>query len=135
MKQSTQNLITLRDKVFPVVFEMDKRGRVDLNQFNSECGTYKCLRGWHDTIVFGYAARGVRSKSHPYNRCKYFTISKIDWLKLFGSATHGTLQDRYNYLCNLIEQRLKEEGEIEHKLPERNFAAECEAMLETGVMV
>jgi len=37
-REQLNNLITLRDKVFPIVFEMDKQGRVDLDDFRISCG-------------------------------------------------------------------------------------------------
>ena len=100
MNQQLQNLITLRDKVFPIVFEQDKFSNVNLNIF--KCGTQKCLLGWYGHIT-GYNYRNVSATVDK----EHFGI--CEWARLFGGAEFGTLQDRYNYLCKLIDEKLAEE--------------------------
>ena len=106
MNRELQNLYVLQDEVFPKVFELDKEGRVNLDIIESGCGTYRCLLGW-----YGYFT-GLNVKSNSLMpECKHFGLTSTQWLALFGAKIEaGTLTDRYNYLCSLIQEKEKELG-------------------------
>ena len=119
---SLQNLYTLRDKVFPVVFEMDKQGRVDLNEIDSNCGAIHCLWGWYQEI------EGIELRASDKTLVKHFG-GNFDCDRLFGASECGTLADRYDYLCNLIRER---EAQL---VPERNFIKEIEEIIQRSDLI
>ena len=121
MNQQLQNLITLRDRVFPVVFEMEKEGRVNLDSYS--CGTSHCLKGWyaalsgqiHQEVSLWCVRDFAKVLSGGEN---HFGLSRNENCTLFGLSFRGSLQDRYDFLCQLIDERMKLE------VPERDFAKE-----------
>ncbi len=108
MNQQTQNLITLRDKVFPIVFDMDKQGRVDLSYYESGCGTHRCLLGWYVHEVY----------HQKFRDSVFFKGDVIDEIErefgenaycLFGGKSYGSLQTRCVCLYSLLNERLKDD--------------------------
>lgn len=103
------NLITLRDSVFPIVFEMEKGGRVDLDVYESECGTAHCVLGWYVHEIEQVPFSKSRFHEDPVHEAKEeFGILESQYDPLFGSERHGTLQERYDYLCEIINNQQKE---------------------------
>lgn len=97
------NLIKLRDDVFPVIFEMEKKGRVDLNHYESDCGALHCVLGWYVNMVYQMKFVGSRFFAHTLDEgVSEFGITCGDFCKLFGGEDHGTLEERRDYLCNII---------------------------------
>ena len=118
---SLQNLYTLRDKVFPIVFEMDKQGRVNLDYVDSDCGTAHCLFGWY-RIITGEQILIIASPEH-------FNLDSASDCRLFTGSSGMSLADRYNYLCNLITER---EAQL---VPERNFIKEIEEIIQRSDLI
>ena len=112
MNQQLQNLITLRDKVFPIVWEMDKQGRVDFNSW--ECGAHKCLKGWYCYLEIRHNnihewCGNDKNGSYDDGASVHFGLNSDEGEPLFSSTTKTSLQYRYNYLCKLIDERVAEE--------------------------
>lgn len=108
-------LIALREEAFPLAFEAEKRGHLDLDHYVSECGTYRCLLGWWiATPTAKEDGWHFHNGYHPTWRGKtfgsakaYFGISEGDWGRLFGTSDKGTLTDRLAHLDRLIAERMQ----------------------------
>ena len=122
---SLQNLYTLRDVEFPLAFEREKMGIVNLDTLYA-CGSYLCLKG-----DYAFNILGLRGNSEIRVWCltedDHFGMDKAEREKLFGFTRNaGTLQDRYEYLCNLIKEREK---------AERNFTKEIEEIIQRSDLI
>lgn len=112
--ETLQNLIRLRDVVFPVVFEKDKQGLVKHIFYWNACNTYGCLAGWDCYLLTGKdihaEAAGGRIRAWLNNRYGNHT-----YIGLFNNLSSSSLQDRHTYLCDLIESSFTELGFTEQE--------------------
>ena len=111
-----ERLMYLRDVVFPHVEEMHRRGRVDFDEFASQCGTYQCLAGWSASDPH-FMRQGFRLRNGRYTRPVFagrddlaavrffFDLEKKDVRRLFGPNYHGTLARRKTVLERIIAER------------------------------
>lgn len=117
MRPETQNLITLRDVVFPDALKMDDVGMINLNYYKYSsavvCGTAYCLKGLYchltnqDDNVSSWCANDSARVTNDMTN--HFGINEEEHKFLFGASNFGTLQDRYDHLCKLIDKRLEAE--------------------------
>lgn len=106
-------LIALREEAFPLAFEAEKRGHLDLDHYVSACGTYRCLLGWwvatptaqNDGWYFEGPIPAWRGRTVGAAG-EYFGICDPDWARIFGMACFGPLTDRLAYLDKLISDRM-----------------------------
>ena len=111
-----ERLMYLRDVVFPHVEEMQRQGRVNLDEFASKCGTYQCLAGWSASDPH-FVRQGFRLRNGHYTRPvfdglddlaavrAFLGLEKSDVRRLFGPSYRGTLGDRKAILDTLITRR------------------------------
>lgn len=108
-----QNLMYLRDVTIPWMMEHPEQ--VDLDRYNSDCGTYGCLLGWYSMQRFGEGviahAKNTESSSYPYHwSWGEFGLnpkdSDIDWSLLFGYSKAGNLKLRLRRVEQHIAKRL-----------------------------
>ena len=97
-----ENMYYLRDTVIP--WMEANPDRVDLNQANSECGTYACLLGWFCVMRFGQTAKERIEALNTLNIDDYdFGGEGIMFNALFSfDWMSGTLSDRKHRLINEI---------------------------------
>lgn len=110
VQQILDNIDTLLAKGFPLTREMEKVGRCNLNVVHSDCGTYRCLAGWADTIqelsgMFGVVTAVGESCYNSAKIAKNFGFNVGEHLKVFGYASQGNLDDREQYVRNVLRPR------------------------------
>ena len=111
-----ERLMYLRDVVFPKVWEMDRKGRVDLDCYMrfTPKGRVCCLLGWAAQEPY-FQKQGLRlerkSIFDPWHvTCMvwdFYGISRADTERMFGRRRCGSLRARARLLDELIEAKTK----------------------------
>jgi hypothetical protein len=109
-----ERLMFLRDVVMPKVWEMDKKGRVDLDCYMRFAvnGRHCCVLGWAAQDPY-FQKQGLRLERQSvfddwHVTCRvweFFGISRRDTERLFGPRSRGDLFARAQLLDTLIEQK------------------------------
>ena len=133
-REQFSNLLFLRDTVIPW---MERNpGRVDFDQYESECGTYRCLLGNYCHMAFGSFRRSPLDYLHTGlddagRTAAHFGIQKQDCFALFGNLERGgPLPARKSRLNAIIaeHQHLFEQALPFHELMRQLQAGELEAV-------
>jgi hypothetical protein len=96
-------MMRIRQEVVPVVLEADKRGEVDLDLVNYECGTPSCFVGH---LI--YISRKNGWKGDAKNWRFNLLVNDMDGHDLlFGPADCGPLPGRIAYLDELIKREME----------------------------
>lgn len=112
-----EQLYLLRDVTFPRVFEEDETGHVHLSSYSSNCGTYRCLLGWHQVIHHPELISPLQNYEENWleYEIKYFEESSYDddnGNMLFGGLEEGDLEYRFKklneYYIPKVEKMLEE---------------------------
>lgn len=102
MNQQLENLYFLRDRVIPWMEEHPER--VDFDEVESDCGTYRCAWGWYKHM------RGLRGSFLYRYESEFGFCAFEDAMPIFGSRERGTLADRKERLNEIIARKEKELG-------------------------
>ena len=111
-----ERLLHLRDVVVPHVLAMAQRGRLNFDEFASDCGTYHCLAGWAacDPV---FVQQGFQLWRGRYTRpvfegrgdldavALFFGLDEGEVKCLFGPSYHGDLAKRQLFLDCIISAR------------------------------
>lgn len=111
IQEQLDNIDALLEKGFPLAYAEEKLGHLDLNVFVSECGTYRCLAGWCDTLPelggkLGFSSRDTHWDMDLDKISITFGTSHFESHRLFGPASCGGLREREEMIRNTVRPRL-----------------------------
>lgn len=118
VQEQIANIDALLEKGFPLTRQMQDHGYLNFNVVRSDCGSYRCLAGWSDTVPELRGKFGIGEDLDGTWKYDGFEIghqfgiaanpfgTDCEVSVIFGNKEAGGLGQRENYVRGIVRPRL-----------------------------